>query len=182
MSLHNAQFVIDEAYNTGAIGPKGAGLVNALGLEKDVAIRLHTFGKALAASDAVVLCNNIVRTMLLNHSRSIMYSVAPSFLALAAARASYTLLKTGKTQQAQERVQYLVKLFMKTLTSSPIWDRAFDAGLLHIPLYDDEDIESLPFVTQILPIWTRPKHALYLSFHLQLAKFFVLFKVLSFTT
>lgn len=46
----NAQFVIDEAHSTGVIGPKGAGLVCALGLEKDVVIRLHTFGKALAAS------------------------------------------------------------------------------------------------------------------------------------
>lgn len=46
----NAQFIIDEAHGTGVIGPKGAGLVNALGLEKEIAIRLHTFGKALAAS------------------------------------------------------------------------------------------------------------------------------------
>lgn len=46
----NAQFIIDEAHGTGVIGPKGAGLVNALGLENEIAIRLHTFGKALAAS------------------------------------------------------------------------------------------------------------------------------------
>ncbi|GAB7347258.1 hypothetical protein MBLNU459_g3350t3 [Dothideomycetes sp. NU459] len=46
----NAQFVVDEAHCTGVLGPKGAGLVNALGLEKEIAIRLHTFGKALAAS------------------------------------------------------------------------------------------------------------------------------------
>jgi 8-amino-7-oxononanoate synthase len=46
----NAQFVIDEAHSTGVIGPNGAGLVCALGLEKDIAIRLHTFGKALATS------------------------------------------------------------------------------------------------------------------------------------
>jgi 8-amino-7-oxononanoate synthase len=46
----NAQFVIDEAHSTGVIGPNGAGLVCALGLEKDIAVRLHTFGKALATS------------------------------------------------------------------------------------------------------------------------------------
>lgn len=46
----NAQFVIDEAHSTGIIGPNGAGLVCALGLENEVAIRLHTFGKALGAS------------------------------------------------------------------------------------------------------------------------------------
>lgn len=46
----NAQFIIDEAHSTGVMGPKGSGLVCALGLEKEVAIRMHTFGKALAAS------------------------------------------------------------------------------------------------------------------------------------
>lgn len=46
----NAQFLIDEAHSTGVIGPKGAGLVCELGLESEVAIRLHTFGKALSAS------------------------------------------------------------------------------------------------------------------------------------
>ena len=46
----NAQFLMDEAHSTGVIGPKGAGLVCELGLEKEVAIRLHTFGKALSAS------------------------------------------------------------------------------------------------------------------------------------
>ena len=46
----NAVFIVDEAHATGVLGHKGAGLVNHLGLEKDVAIRLHTSGKALASS------------------------------------------------------------------------------------------------------------------------------------
>lgn len=47
---NNAQFVIGEAHSTGVIGPKGSGLVNALGLENEVGIRMHTFGKALGTS------------------------------------------------------------------------------------------------------------------------------------
>ncbi len=46
----NAQFIIDEAHSTGVLGEDGRGLVCALGLEKDIAIRMHTFGKALAAT------------------------------------------------------------------------------------------------------------------------------------
>lgn len=46
----NVQFLIDEAHSTGVVGPLGAGLVCEMGLEKEVAIRLHTFGKALSAS------------------------------------------------------------------------------------------------------------------------------------
>jgi 8-amino-7-oxononanoate synthase len=45
----NAQFIIDEAHSTGMIGEDGRGLVCELGLEKQIAIRLHTFGKALGA-------------------------------------------------------------------------------------------------------------------------------------
>jgi 8-amino-7-oxononanoate synthase len=48
--LGNAQFVVDEAHSTGVIGPKGAGLVAMLGLEKEIAIRLHMSSKALAAT------------------------------------------------------------------------------------------------------------------------------------
>jgi 8-amino-7-oxononanoate synthase len=46
----NAQFIVDEAHSGGVIGPSGRGLVSALGLEKEVAIRLHTMGKAWCAS------------------------------------------------------------------------------------------------------------------------------------
>lgn len=44
------QFLVDEAHSTGIIGPRGAGLVSELGLEKEVAVRLHTFSKALAST------------------------------------------------------------------------------------------------------------------------------------
>ena len=46
----NGQFLVDEAHSTGIIGPRGAGLVCELGLEKEVAVRLHTFSKALAST------------------------------------------------------------------------------------------------------------------------------------
>ena len=40
-----------------------------------------------------------------------------------------------------------------------------------MPLFEQESPDSLPFVSPIVPIWTRPKHHLYLSFHLHLAGF-----------
>ncbi|GCB20566.1 putative 8-amino-7-oxononanoate synthase [Aspergillus awamori] len=167
----NVQFVIDEAHSTGVIGPNGAGLVSALGLESEVAIRLHTFGKALAATGAVILCNETVRTMLINYARSIMFSVAPSFPMLASIRATYQLLRSGETQEAQDRVQEIVKFFLETMTSNPIWSRASDTGLLRLPTYEDADVQ--PFLTQIIQLRTRTKHNFYLAFHLQRAGFSV---------
>ena len=49
-SKGNFAFIVDEAHATGIIGPRGAGLISALGVEKDIAVRLHTCGKALASS------------------------------------------------------------------------------------------------------------------------------------
>lgn len=46
----SVEFIVDEAHATGILGPNGGGLVNALGIEKDIAIRLHTCGKALAST------------------------------------------------------------------------------------------------------------------------------------
>jgi 8-amino-7-oxononanoate synthase len=46
----NAHLVVDEAHATGIYGPQGRGRVAQLGLESKVLARLHTFGKALAAS------------------------------------------------------------------------------------------------------------------------------------
>lgn len=45
----NVLFVVDEAHSTGLIGERGNGLVCAMGLEKDIAIRLHSFGTALGS-------------------------------------------------------------------------------------------------------------------------------------
>ena len=45
----NAQFFVDEAHSGGVIGLHGSGLVNQLGLQREVAIRDITFGKALSS-------------------------------------------------------------------------------------------------------------------------------------
>ncbi|XXG99239.1 Alcohol acetyltransferase [Hypoxylon texense] len=48
----SVQFVVDEAHSVGIIGPNGAGLVCELELQKEVAIVMHSFGKAMAAGGA----------------------------------------------------------------------------------------------------------------------------------
>ena len=113
----NAQFLVDEAHSTGVVGPKGAGLVCELSLEREVAIRLHTFGKALASAGgmvedleyfvqegdpdraiAIILGNNTLKTTLTNLARPVIYTTAPAFPMIAAARSAYILLKTNQTQ------------------------------------------------------------------------------------
>ncbi|RYP57737.1 hypothetical protein DL770_010593 [Monosporascus sp. CRB-9-2] len=91
----NIQFVIDEAHSTGIIGPKGGGLVCQLGLEKDIAVRVHTYGKAMGSSGAIILGNNTLRSVLANLSRTTIFTTAPSFPSVTAIRARYSLLNTS---------------------------------------------------------------------------------------
>ncbi|MCJ1300654.1 hypothetical protein MMC08_003451 [Hypocenomyce scalaris] len=184
----NAQFLIDEAHSTGVIGPKGAGLVCELGLEREVAIRLHTFGKALSASGgiyntaeilaefldintaiAIILGNKTLKSALINLARPVIYTTAPAFSVVAAARAGYNLMKTGQTKAAQENVQRLVKHFFKTITSNAIWEEATQRGILSVPL--SEDWDEQPFPTHIVPIWTRQRYSYWLVFHLHFSEF-----------
>lgn len=51
----NAYFLVDEAHATGVLGPKGAGVLQELGLEERMLIRVHTFGKALASHGGMLL-------------------------------------------------------------------------------------------------------------------------------
>jgi 8-amino-7-oxononanoate synthase len=45
----NGYVIVDEAHATGIYGHRGAGLVQEKGLQSDVLVRVHTFGKALAS-------------------------------------------------------------------------------------------------------------------------------------
>ena len=105
---------------------------------------------------------------------------------LAAVRAGYNMMRSGKTREVQSRptldarfeyqltcaqlrsrVIGLIQLFFETLTSKAEWNRAVEAGICSIPL--SEDWQTRRFVTQFVPLWTRQRYNYYLMFHLELA-------------
>lgn len=118
LPLGNGHLIVDEAHSNGVLGPRGRGLVCELGLEKEVSVRLHTFGKALACNGgmamprcrskkpskltstplAILLCSPLIRQYLINYARPLIYTTFMSYPALAAIRASYTYLQRGKTE------------------------------------------------------------------------------------
>ncbi|KAJ5007894.1 hypothetical protein K4K48_009656 [Colletotrichum sp. SAR 10_66] len=151
----NLQFIVDEAHATGVVGDKGVGLVSALGLQREIAIRLHTFSKALGASGAAVLCNDTIRTMLVNHARPICFTTAASFPTLAAIKAAYRLLADGKTEPS--------------ITDNQHYKDVRDAGIIDIPLA--EEWEAQPILSHIVAVLTEPRHNYFLSIHLQLLRF-----------
>lgn len=48
---------------------------------------------------AIILCDDLVRSYLINYARPLIYTTFMSFPSLAAIRASYSLLQSGATVQ-----------------------------------------------------------------------------------
>ncbi|KAL8700932.1 MAG: hypothetical protein Q9224_000734 [Gallowayella concinna] len=162
----NAQFIVDEAHSFGCMGPNGGlGFVKDQGLEDEVAVIMITLGKALAAAGACILSNNTIRSLLINQAKVMICSVAPSFPLSAAGRAGFRVLRSEKAQKAREYLRDLTLFYLDTLTSNPIYKKANAKGLLRMPVHEDGDWHEVP-ITHIVPIWCKPKHAYYLSFHL----------------
>lgn len=82
---------IDEAHATGVFGENGRGL--ATGLERrDNVVLLHTCGKALGVSGALLGANAVICDYLVNRARSFIYSTAPSPLMAAGVREALKML------------------------------------------------------------------------------------------
>jgi 8-amino-7-oxononanoate synthase len=102
---HDGFLVVDEAHATGVLGPDGRGLAHALEGAPDV-ISLHTCGKALGASGALLLAPRLIRDYLVNRARPFIYATAPSPLMAAAVRAALGIVRTDPSRR--ERLASLV--------------------------------------------------------------------------
>lgn len=83
--------VIDEAHATGVLGPGGRGLSADLDGRENVVV-LHTCGKALGASGALLCASATLCDYLVNRARGFIYSTAPSPLMAVAVREGLKIL------------------------------------------------------------------------------------------
>ncbi len=72
---HNALLVVDEAHATGLYG---AGLVQLQNLQSQVLMTIHCAGKSLGVGGAWIACDAVTKEYLVNFSRPLIYSTAPS--------------------------------------------------------------------------------------------------------
>ncbi len=108
---HNVHLIVDEAH---AVGVFGFGLVQQLGLEKEVFARIITFGKAMGCHGAAVLGSKLLKDYLINFSRSFVYTTGLSPHSLATIHTSYKELviscgvdkSQSSIQKLQENIQY----------------------------------------------------------------------------
>ena len=96
---YKANLIIDEAH---ALGVFGFGLVQQLGLEKEVFARIMTFGKALGCHGAVVLGSKQLKDYLVNFSRPFIYTTAMPPHSLSLIKVAYRELGLVKENQELE--------------------------------------------------------------------------------
>ncbi|KAH9979899.1 pyridoxal phosphate-dependent transferase [Lactifluus volemus] len=173
----NAHMFVDEAHATGIYGPGGRGIVALLGLEDRVTARLHTFGKALAASGgacalgmrlglcfideggtAVLLTSTLIRDYLLNYARPLIYTTSLSNTAIIAASCSFDILEDGTAKKLAARVlehsTYLQERLRTSLAASSI-----PPHILSLPGHLRQPSMIQP-PTPIIPLLTCGAHAL----------------------
>ena len=103
----NAFVIIDEAHALGIIGDKGEGLVQTLGLEKNVFARIVTFGKALGAHGAAVIGSHQLCNFLINFAKSFIYTTSLAPHTVAIIYASYQFLaKTEQRKNLEKNISY----------------------------------------------------------------------------
>jgi 8-amino-7-oxononanoate synthase len=108
---YDAILFVDEAHGTGTIGKNGEGLVQKLGLASQVPLRLHTFGKALGAHGAALLCSDELRQYFINYARSLIYTTAMPAHSLFAVRQAYQYLQTAEARQNIQILQQNIAYF-----------------------------------------------------------------------
>ncbi len=90
---NDAFLLVDEAHATGVLGEGGKGLAAEFEGRENI-ISLHTCGKALGASGALVCGPAVLIDYLINRARGFIYATAPSPLVAAIVRASLKLVQT----------------------------------------------------------------------------------------
>ena len=112
--------IIDEAHATGVWGPQGRGLAHALE-GRDNVITLHTLGKALGGSGALLCLPRVLRDFLVNRARAFIFATAPSpLMAVAGAEALDILRDEPWRQQAlHDRVTLFARRMAQALPHLP---------------------------------------------------------------
>jgi len=103
---HEGFLYIDEAHATGVFGPQGRGLSASLEERSNIVV-VHTCGKALGSSGALVTSTRTLRDFLINRSRPFIFATAPSPLMAVATHEAIQILQDEP--QRQESLHRLIE-------------------------------------------------------------------------
>ncbi len=97
-----AVLVVDEAHATGIFGDLGRGVSHSYA-NRENTLTLHTCGKGLGVSGALICGAQVLIDTLINRARGFVFATAPSPLNAALVRAALTELRTNPARQERAR-------------------------------------------------------------------------------
>jgi 8-amino-7-oxononanoate synthase len=112
-----ALLLVDEAHATGVIGPYGSGLVNALGLTRQVDIQMGTLSKAFGVSGGFICGSQTLIQVLVNTARSFIYSTAIPSACAAAGSAALQIIRSPEGDFLRSRLWSNIFLLAKSLAA-----------------------------------------------------------------
>jgi 8-amino-7-oxononanoate synthase len=98
---YGAMLYVDEAHSAGVLGPTGAGLAEALGVEDRVDVHMGTLGKALGAFGAYVAGSRPLVDLLVSRARTFVFTTALPPAACGAALAALDVVRAEPERRAR---------------------------------------------------------------------------------
>jgi 8-amino-7-oxononanoate synthase len=123
---YGAFVILDEAHSTGVIGKNGSGLATSLRLEKNIDVRLYTFGKAMGIHGACIVGSEKLVQYIINFARPFIYTTALTPHSIVAIESAFDYLRENLDLQRvlQKNIDAFVNcvshLTNRTLSSSAI--------------------------------------------------------------
>lgn len=125
-----AMFMVDEAHATGIRGPRGTGLAAELGVSPD--IQMGTLGKAVGSAGAYVAGERRLIDFLINKSRSLIYTTAPTPATVGAALAGLKIIESLEGTQRRRRLLENAHNFQSLLEKSSVLSTVVPSMFSHI--------------------------------------------------
>lgn len=111
---YNAALVVDEAH---AFGVFGYGLVENHQLQDDVFATVITYGKALGAHGAAILCNATVKSYLVNFASPFIYTTSAQDFLWLSIKTGYEFI--NQKPELQEKLSQNIKIFRNQNIETP---------------------------------------------------------------
>ena len=102
---YGALLLLDEAHAVGVIGQNGRGLADKLGLTGRIDVQMGTMSKALGVSGGYICGGRRLIELLINRSRSFIYSTAPSPMVAAAAMAAVEFMMSPAGEKRRQTLR-----------------------------------------------------------------------------
>ncbi len=113
---HDALTLLDEAHAFGVLGESGMGLAEREGLQEQVTFQMGTLSKAAGLSGGYLAASRAWIDLLLNKSRSFIYSTAPPPAMAHAALAALRLIGSTEGKSLREKLRANISQLANTPT------------------------------------------------------------------